>query len=45
LIPATVQVAYAAIRFLAGIVADPVNKRRLLVFGHGGGAAAGVVER
>lgn len=33
LIPATVQVAYALLCFLGGIVADFVNKRRLLIVG------------
>jgi fucose permease len=33
LIPATVQVAYAVLCFLGGIVADFVNKRRILIIG------------
>ena len=33
LIPATVQVAYALLCFLGGIVADFVNKRRILIVG------------
>ena len=33
LIPATVQVAYALLCFLGGVVADFVNKRRILIVG------------